>query len=31
VEALQTDILSPLSPAERAVFLALAHKALGLG
>ncbi len=30
VEALQSEILAPLSPAERAVFLALAHKALGL-
>ena len=30
VEALQADILAPLSPAERATFLALAHKALGL-
>jgi MarR family transcriptional regulator, temperature-dependent positive regulator of motility len=31
VEALQADILAALSPAERASFLALAHKALGLG
>jgi MarR family transcriptional regulator, temperature-dependent positive regulator of motility len=31
VKALQADILAPLSPAEREVFLALAHKALGLG
>lgn len=31
VEALQDHILAPLSPAERATFLALAHKALGLG
>ncbi|MGL6111853.1 MAG: MarR family winged helix-turn-helix transcriptional regulator [Rubrivivax sp.] len=31
VEALQAEILATLSPAERAVFLALAHKALGLG
>ena len=31
VEALQAEILAPLSPAERATFLALAHKALGLG
>lgn len=31
VEALQTDILAPLSPAERATFLVLAHKALELG
>ena len=31
VEALQAEILAPLSPAERAAFLALAHKALGLG
>jgi DNA-binding MarR family transcriptional regulator len=30
VEALQADILAPLSRAERATFLALAHKALGL-
>jgi DNA-binding MarR family transcriptional regulator len=30
VEALQADILAPLSAKERAVFLALAHKALGL-
>jgi DNA-binding MarR family transcriptional regulator len=31
VEALQAEILAPLSSAERAAFLALAHKALGLG
>ena len=31
VEALQADILAPLSPAEGAAFLALARKALGLG
>lgn len=31
VEVLQTDILSPLSAQERAVFIALAQKALGLG
>ncbi len=31
VEALQAEILAPLSPAERAAFLALARKALGLG
>lgn len=31
VEALQAEILAPLSPAERSAFLALAHKALGLG
>lgn len=31
VEALQADILAPLSAAERAAFLVLAHKALGLG
>lgn len=31
VKGLQTDILALLSPAERKVFLALAHKALGLG
>jgi DNA-binding MarR family transcriptional regulator len=31
VESLQTEILAPLSPAERAAFLALALKALGLG
>jgi DNA-binding MarR family transcriptional regulator len=30
VEALQAQILSPLSAAERTAFLALAHKALGL-
>jgi len=30
VKALQTDILALLSPQEREVFLALAHKALGL-
>jgi len=31
VEALQADILAPLSRAERAAFLALAQKALRLG
>lgn len=31
VESLQGDILAPLSRPERAAFLALAHKALGLG
>lgn len=31
VEALQDDILAPLSSAERATFLRLARKALGLG
>ena len=31
VEALQTEVLAPLSPAERTTFLALALKALGLG
>jgi DNA-binding MarR family transcriptional regulator len=31
VEALQADILAPLSRSERAAFLALAKKALGLG
>jgi DNA-binding MarR family transcriptional regulator len=31
VEALQADILAPLSPAQRAAFLRLAQKALGLG
>lgn len=31
VEALQAEILAPLSRAERTVFLALAQKALGLG
>lgn len=31
VNALQSEILALLSPAEREVFLALAHKALGLG
>lgn len=31
VEALQAEILAPLSDAERATFLALAHKALGQG
>lgn len=31
VEALQADILAPLSPEERLAFVALAHKALGLG
>ena len=30
VEALQADILAPLSAAERAAFLKLAHRALGL-
>jgi len=30
VEALQADILAPLTRAERAAFLALAQKALGL-
>jgi DNA-binding MarR family transcriptional regulator len=30
VQALQADILAPLSPEERDAFLALAHKALGL-
>ena len=30
VEALQADILAPLSPAERTAFLRLAQKALGL-
>ena len=30
VKALQTDILAPLSDSEQEVFLALAHKALGL-
>lgn len=30
VEALQADILAPLTAAERAAFRALAHKALGL-
>jgi len=30
IEALQAEILAPLSPAERTVFLKLAHKALGL-
>jgi len=30
VEALQTDILGALSAKERGMFLALAHKALGL-
>ncbi|MEY4737397.1 MAG: hypothetical protein RL302_1716 [Pseudomonadota bacterium] len=30
VKALQVDILAPLSDSEREVFLALAHKALGL-
>ncbi len=29
VEALQAEILAPLTDAERATFLALAHKALG--
>ncbi len=31
VEALQADILAPLSRKERTAFLALARKALGLG
>jgi DNA-binding MarR family transcriptional regulator len=31
VEALQAEILAPLSAKERTAFLALAHKALGLG
>lgn len=31
VEALQAEILAPLSAAERAAFLTLSHKALGLG
>jgi DNA-binding MarR family transcriptional regulator len=31
VEALQAEILAPLSAAERAAFLRLAQKALGLG
>jgi DNA-binding MarR family transcriptional regulator len=31
VEALQADILAPLSRSERAAFRALAQKALGLG
>jgi MarR family transcriptional regulator, temperature-dependent positive regulator of motility len=31
VEALQAEILAALSPREQAAFLALAHKALGLG
>jgi MarR family transcriptional regulator, temperature-dependent positive regulator of motility len=31
VKALQADILASLSPAEREVFLELAHKALSLG
>ena len=31
VEALQADILAPLTPEDRTTFLALAHKALGLG
>jgi MarR family transcriptional regulator, temperature-dependent positive regulator of motility len=31
VEALQADILAPLSRAERAAFISLAQKALGLG
>jgi len=30
VEALQAEILAPLSHAERSAFVALAHKALGL-
>ena len=31
VESLQADILASLSRTERAAFVALAHKALGLG
>jgi DNA-binding MarR family transcriptional regulator len=31
VKGLQGDILAMLSPAERKVFMSLAHKALGLG
>ncbi len=31
VQALQDDILAPLSPRERTQFVALARKALGLG
>ncbi len=31
VEGLQAEILAPLSRAERSAFLALAHKALGIG
>lgn len=31
VEALQADILAPLSHAQRATFITLAHKVLGLG
>ena len=31
VEALQADILAPLTSEDRTTFLALAHKALGLG
>lgn len=31
VQALQADVLAPLSPAERVAFLGLARKALGLG
>jgi DNA-binding MarR family transcriptional regulator len=31
VESLQAEILAPLSRAERSAFLALAHKALGIG
>ena len=31
VEGLQAEILAPLSAKERATFVALAHKALGLG
>lgn len=31
VEALQADILGPLSPSERKAFLKLAQKALGVG
>ena len=30
VQALQADVLAPLSPAERVAFLGLAQKALGL-
>lgn len=31
VEALQAEILAPLSRAERSAFVSLAHKALGIG
>ena len=31
VEALQADILAPLSPTDRETFMSLARKALGLG